>query len=63
MKVEDVAIRLQYACQRVKVVDAKTRRICFEGTADELLDYSGANYRRITGISIEHDVLVLTTRV
>ena len=43
MKVSDIAIRLSHSCQKVRVIDSKSRRVCFDGTADALLDYSGAD--------------------
>lgn len=63
MKVSDIAIRLSHSCQKVRVLDSKSRRVCFDGTADALLDYSGADYRSVTGIDLDGDVIVILSRV
>jgi len=63
MKLYDLAMTIEHADQKVRVLDSKTQRECFSGTADQLLDYSGLNYRRVTGISLEGDVLKVRAKV
>lgn len=63
MKLYDLAMTIERADQEVLVMDSKTGRICFSGTADELLDYSGIDYRRVTGIVIDNGVLKIRAKV
>ena len=63
MKLFDVAMAIEHHDQKVLVVSDKSGRCCFEGTADELLDYSGIDYRRVTSISVKDGVLKLRTKV
>lgn len=52
MKLFDFAMAIDHHDTKVILVDRKTRRITFEGTAEELLDYSGIDYRKVTGIEV-----------
>lgn len=59
MKVYDIAMSLVNPEQKVVLKDGKSRRICFEGNADQLLDYSGIDYRKVRDIAIKDNILIL----
>ena len=63
MKLYDLAMTIEHADQKVRVLDSKTGRECFNGTADQLLDYSGIDYRRVTAIALDGDVLKVRAKV
>lgn len=46
MKLYDLAMTIEHADQKARILDSKTGRECFNGTADQLLDYSGIDYRK-----------------
>lgn len=52
MKLFDFAMAIERHDTKVILVDSKTRRIAFDGTAEELLDYSGIDYRKVTGVEV-----------
>lgn len=62
MKVIDISLRLSHPDIPVIVKDAETDRVCFEGTAESLLDYSGADYRRVVGLDVKDGVLIVRAR-
>ena len=59
MKLYDFAMALQNADQPVILIDKKSRRITFEGTAYDLLDYSGIDYRKVSGIVVKDNILYI----
>lgn len=52
MKLFDFAMAIERHDTKVILVDSKTRRIAFDGTAEELLDYSGIGYRKVAGVEV-----------
>lgn len=59
MKLNDFAMALANADQPVILIDKKSRRITFEGTAYDLLDYSGIDYRKVSGIVVKDNILYI----
>ena len=49
--------------EKVVILDAVSRRECFRGLADDLADYSGAEYRRVVKISVKDNTLIVETKV
>lgn len=52
MKLFDFAIAIEHHDTKIVLVDSKTRRIAFDGTAEELLDYSGIDYRKVRSVEV-----------
>lgn len=59
MKLNDFAMALANADQPVILIDKKSRRITFEGTAYDLLGYSGIDYRKVSGIVVKDNILYI----
>lgn len=59
MKLFDLAMKLERPDIRVLLIDSKSRRIAFEGMADQLLDYSGIDYRKVVRIDIKDGSLYI----
>lgn len=62
MKLYDIAMAIDHPDTEVLVLDSVTYRVCFSGTAAELLDYSGLNTRRVTGINVVDGVLKIRAK-
>ena len=60
MKLYDMAMALVKPDQKVILKDKESGRICFEGNAEQLLNYSGIDYRKITDVRINNDVLKMS---
>ena len=61
IKLKDFAHVLQPE-QRVILEDLKTQRISFEGVADDLLVYSGIDYKKVADVMAKGDVLIIKIR-
>ena len=57
IKLRDMAYALekQEAKQRVILEDYRTGRQCYEGTAEDLADYSGIDYKKVVGVKVLKD--------
>ena len=55
MKLLELAMALDNPYIKVTLIDRKSRRIAFEGTAEALLDFSGIDYRRVSRIDLMND--------
>ncbi len=63
MKLYDLAMTIEHADQKVRVVNSETGIERFYGTADQFLDYAEIDYRRVTAISLDGDVLQVRAKV
>ena len=61
IRLRDFALTL-YPKQKVILEDSKTQRRSFEGIADELSEYSGIDYKRVTETWVRDDTLILKIR-
>ena len=61
IKLRDFASTL-YPKQRVILEDAKTQRVSFDSIADDLLEYSGIDYKRVTETWDKDGTLILKIR-
>lgn len=61
IKLRDFASTL-HPKQRVILEDAKTQRVSFDGIADDLLEYSGIDYKRVAETWAKDDTLILKIR-
>ena len=61
IKLRDFASTL-YPKQRVILEDAKTQRVRFDSIADDLLEYSGIDYKRVTETWVKDGTLILKIR-
>lgn len=52
MRLKDMAFALQEPKQRVILEDSYTGRICFDGNAEDLLDYAGIDYKKIAKVKV-----------
>lgn len=59
IKLKAIAMALMEPNQKVILQDSVTGRICFEGTAEGLLDYSGIDYRKVPDIKVVDGALKL----
>ena len=59
MKLYDMAVALVKPDQKVILKNKNSGNICFEGNAEQLLDYSDIDGRKITDVRIDNDVLKL----
>lgn len=59
MKLFDLAMAIDRPSLPVKLIDQKSRRIAFDGTAESLLGYSGIDYRKAARIDIKQNTLVI----
>lgn len=59
MKLFDLAMAIDRPSLPVKLIDQKSCRIAFDGTAESLLDYSGIDYRKAVRIDIKQNTLVI----
>lgn len=57
MKLYDLTMILGNPDQKVVLINKKSRRIMFEGTAMELLDYTGLDHRKVSELSVKDSVL------
>ena len=62
MKLYDMAMALVKPDQKVILKDKNSGKICFEGNAEQLLNYSDIDYRRITDVRIDNDLLKLVIK-
>ena len=62
MKLYDMAMALVKSDQKVILKDHVSGRICFEGNAEQLLSYSGIDYRKITDVRIDNNILKLSIK-
>lgn len=58
MKVNDVCSLFQPNV-KVKVIDRKSYRVCFEGAADEIENYSGRYSMRVWECVVKDDTLIV----
>lgn len=61
IKLRDFASTL-YPKQKVVLEDSKTQRRSFEGIADELSEYSGIDYKRVSETWVKDGTLILKIR-
>lgn len=57
IKLYDFAIALDDPNQPVILQNKMSRRICFEGRADQLAEYSGIDYRKVASVKNKNGVL------
>lgn len=57
MKLYDLTMILGNPDQKVVLINKKSRRIMFEGTAMELLEYTGLDHRKVSELSVKDGVL------
>ena len=57
MKLYDLTMILGNPDQKVVLINKKSRRIMFEGTAMELLDYTVLDHRKVSDLSVKDGVL------
>ena len=62
MKLYDMAMAIDDPKLMVKLIDKQSRRICFEGNAEDLLDYSGLDDKRIAEVNVRDNVLELAIK-
>lgn len=62
MKLRNFVMAIAHAEQNVIMTDAKTGRLLFSGNAEELLDYSGIDDRRVTAVSADGDTLKIQVK-
>ena len=61
MKLSALSMVIDDPHQTVKVIDRKSRRVCFEGRTDDLCEYSGFDARKVTGVYADAGILVIVT--
>lgn len=59
IKLKDVAMAMVEPNQKVILEDSVTGRICFERTAEDLLDYAEIDYRKVRDIKVVDGALKL----
>lgn len=59
MKLYDMAMALVKQDQKVILKDKQSNEICFDGNAEQLLDYPDLNDKIITDVRIDNNVLKL----
>lgn len=52
MKLFDFAMKLDHPDILVMLIDSESGRVAFNGTADELLDFSGLDHRKVHRIGL-----------
>lgn len=62
MKLYDMAMAIQDPELKVTLIDHKSRRICFEGEAIDLIDYSGIDYRKVVEVDVRNNWLELAIK-
>lgn len=62
MKLYDMAMAISDPEMQVTLIDDRSGRICFERTAEDLLDYSGIDYRRVSRVNVRNNRLELSIR-
>lgn len=61
IKLRDAAMAIERcnASQPVVLRDKKSHRICFEGVAENIVDYSGIDHKKVVGMDVKDGVLLL----
>ena len=62
MKLYDMAMAISEPKMQVTLIDDKSGRICFERTAEDLLEYSGIDYRRVSRVNVRNNRLERSIR-
>lgn len=62
MKLYDMAMAIKDTEVKVALIDHKSRRICFEGEAIDLIDYSGIEHIKVVDVDVRNNWLELSIK-
>lgn len=52
MKLFDLAMKFKAPDMQITLIDSKSRRVAFDGTVADLLEFSGTDYRKVARIGL-----------